>query len=72
LANGTVFVPQFGIATDAEALRVYSQTGLKVIPVPNAKMSDVGRGNLHCMSMTYPAASLQQSLTHPDFLEWAK
>ncbi|MES3038414.1 MAG: agmatine deiminase family protein [Bdellovibrionota bacterium] len=53
--NGTVFVPIFDQANDAAAIKVYSDLGLKVVPLNTKRLANEGMGSLHCITMTYPA-----------------
>ena len=51
IANGVVVVPQFGLATDAEAVRVVQSAFPDRVIVPfDAKEASLGGGGLHCLS----------------------
>lgn len=58
LVNSVLFMPIFGRSTDGEAQRVYEELGQKlgfsVVPI-RAESLSIGRGNIHCITMTYPA-----------------
>lgn len=62
LINGTIFVPVFNQPTDREALRVYEQAGLKVVPIETIALSNDGNGSIHCITMTYPPVPFDQLL----------
>lgn len=59
LLNKTIFVPIYNQDTDKEALKVYRDLGLKVVPVDATSLS-IGQGSIHCISMTYPPAPFHQ------------
>ena len=51
IANGVVVVPQFGLATDAEAIKVVKAAFPDRVIVPfDAKEASLGGGGLHCLS----------------------
>jgi len=54
LINGTLFLPIFEQPNDKEAIRIYENLGLKVIPIETKKLSNQGSGSIHCITMTYP------------------
>jgi hypothetical protein len=54
MANGTVYIPVFNEATDAQAVRVYASLGLKTVPLNSKSLSNDGMGSIHCITMTYP------------------
>ncbi len=57
IANGRVFVPVFGLASDEVALRVLDEAMPGHDPVPvRSEHLVVGLGALHCLSMQQPAA----------------
>jgi hypothetical protein len=57
VVNGTAFVPQFGRAQDADALRVYRALGFTVVGLDSKALANRGKGSIHCISMNYPRAS---------------
>lgn len=57
--NGTLFVPSYGEIDDAKAVAIYEALGLKVIPLPSSTLSSHGAGSLHCITMTYPAGTIE-------------
>jgi hypothetical protein len=72
IVNGTVFVPQMGIARDAQALDAYRAVGLKPVGVYAKALADDGEGNIHCVTANYPAGTFTDSTTHGrDFVEFA-
>lgn len=54
LVNGTVYVPVFGQANDAAALRAYEQAGFITVPIETVSLANDGHGSIHCITMTYP------------------
>lgn len=52
--NEKIFVPVFNENNDDEALSVYRDLGLDVVPVNSQVLSDYGNGSVHCITMTYP------------------
>ncbi len=56
----TVFMPTYGISTDAQAKKVYEDLGYKVVGIPSNTLSDDMHGSVHCQTMAYPAISEQQ------------
>jgi hypothetical protein len=70
LVNGTIFVPQMGIAADQSALDAYRALGLNPVGVMTKQMADEGDGNIHCVTMNYPVGSFTQSQRGPDFVEF--
>jgi len=71
LVNGTVFVPQMGLDSDARALQAYRDAGLKAVGVYTKQLADYGEGNIHCVTINYPAGTFTESLTNPGFMEFA-
>jgi len=55
IVNGVVFVPQFNLPTDAEALRTYRDLGFEAIGLDARSLARKGHGLIHCLSRTYPA-----------------
>lgn len=55
VVNDTVFLPVFHELHDAEAIQIYEQQGLKVVPVYVNDLPNQGRGSIHCITMTYPS-----------------
>jgi Porphyromonas-type peptidyl-arginine deiminase len=53
--NGTVFMPSYGLTSDAQAASVYESLGFKVIQIPSSELSDSYSGSVHCQTMAYPA-----------------
>ncbi|MEZ4752666.1 MAG: agmatine deiminase family protein [Bdellovibrionota bacterium] len=60
LVNGTIFVPTYNESTDAAALAKYEEFGLKVVPIGSKHLSNLGHGSIHCITMTYPEATLEE------------
>lgn len=56
--NGTVFMPTYGIAKDADARAAYEKLGYKVVEIPSNELSDSFHGSVHCQTMAYPDMSL--------------
>jgi hypothetical protein len=54
LLNGTVYMPSYGEAGDAEAEALYRELGFHVVPVPSTQLSSRGKGSVHCITMVYP------------------
>lgn len=45
-----VYLPQYGIPEDAEALRIYEENGVKVIPIDFSSLKSTDKsGSLHCI-----------------------
>jgi hypothetical protein len=61
--NGTVFMPTYGIAKDADAKAVYENLGYKVVEIPSNELSDSFHGSVHCQTMAYPDMSLSTFFT---------
>lgn len=57
--NGVVFLPVFDQPTDAAAIQIFEQAGLKVIPIVSKDLPEQKQGNIHCMTMTYPQVPLR-------------
>jgi hypothetical protein len=70
--NGTIFVPQMGIASDKAALDAYRALGFNPVGVVTRSMADNGHGNIHCATMNYPPGSFTPSLQGPDFVQFAR
>ena len=65
ILNDHVIMPVFGEATDAQALAVYEELGLKASGGQSSSLSNDGVGSVHCITMTYPkvpAADLMKAL----------
>ncbi|MCB0405497.1 MAG: agmatine deiminase family protein [Bdellovibrionales bacterium] len=60
LVNGTIFVPTYNEVTDAAAIAKYEEFGLKVVPIVTKNLSNMGHGSIHCITMTYPEATLEE------------
>lgn len=60
--NGTVFMPTYGIAKDAEAKASYERLGFKVVEIPSNELSDSFHGSVHCQTMAYPDMNLSALL----------
>lgn len=59
LVNGTLFMPSYADSDlDGKAQAIYQSFGLKVFPLDSRTLSSVGLGSLHCITMTYPAGTL--------------
>ncbi|MCC2680146.1 MAG: hypothetical protein K0R29_2722, partial [Pseudobdellovibrio sp.] len=55
----TVFMPTYGISTDAQAKKVYEDLGYTVVGIPSNTLSDDMHGSVHCQTMAYPAINEQ-------------
>jgi|GEM_PF-874632 len=62
ILSGRVIVPVFGQPTDAQALAVYEQLGLKATGVQSSELSNKGLGSVHCITMTYPRVPMADLL----------
>ena len=63
IINGVVYVPIFDQSQDEEALEVYRQAGFeKVIGINSERLSNDGKGSIHCITMTYPPVEMKQLL----------
>jgi hypothetical protein len=71
IANGTAFVPVYGLPTDAEAIHAYEREGLRVVSLNSAQLSDEGKGSIHCMTMGYPAGTLEPVPGRPGEVRFA-
>jgi hypothetical protein len=60
IANGTVYIPVFNEASDAKAVQVYANLGLKTVPLNSKSLSNDGMGSIHCITMTYPKVPLHE------------
>jgi agmatine/peptidylarginine deiminase len=60
--DGKAVVPVFGQPTDAEALAVYERVGLKATGGNSVKLSNKGKGSVHCITMTYPPVPMADLL----------
>lgn len=58
----TVFMPTYGISSDAQARKVYEDLGFTVVGIPSNSLSDDMHGSVHCQTMAYPAINEQQLL----------
>jgi hypothetical protein len=58
--NGTVFMPTYGIAKDADAKAAYEKLGFKVVEIPSNELSDSFHGSVHCQTMAYPDMTLSR------------
>lgn len=54
LVNGTVFLPTYQVAEDAQAIARYQELGFTVVPLPSRSLSTYMLGSIHCMTMAYP------------------
>jgi len=67
--NGSVVMPTYNEATDEQAKAIYRGFGFTVTSFSSASLSSVGLGSFHCITMTYPAGTLDKvwnSLSVPD------
>ncbi len=60
IIEGKAVVPVFNRATDAQALKVYEEAGLKPQGAPSSSLSNKGQGSVHCITMTYPPVPLKE------------
>lgn len=51
---------------DLLAITIYESYGLKVVPVYSSKLSEIGKGSVHCITMTYPPVPFRQVLEQTD------
>lgn len=72
VVNGTAFVPQMGLSSDARALDAYRAVGLKPVGVYTKDLADYGEGNIHCVTMNYPKGTFTESTLGPEFVEFAQ
>lgn len=63
IVNGTIYVPVFGESGDQEALDTYKALGFDVVPVQSRELATQGQGGIHCITMNYPATTLQAVAT---------
>jgi agmatine/peptidylarginine deiminase len=70
--NGTIFVPQMGIGSDAAALRAYSDLGLKAVGVNTKQLADMDQGNIHCLTMNYPPGAFVPSEENASLVKFAE
>jgi hypothetical protein len=69
LVNGTIFVPQMGLASDSAAVRSYRDLGFTAVPVFTKSLADRGDGNIHCVTMNYPPGTFRASTEGDNFIE---
>lgn len=62
IVGKTVFMPSYGVASDAEARRVYEDLGFQVVDVTSNVLSDQMHGSVHCQTMAYPALNENELL----------
>lgn len=60
IIEGKAVVPVFNRQTDAEALRIYEEAGLKPQGANSSSLSNSGQGSVHCITMTYPPVPLKE------------
>jgi hypothetical protein len=70
VVNGTIFVPQMGIAADADAVAAYNKLGFKAVGVYTKELAVEGDGNIHCVTMNYPPGTFAASVRGSDFVEF--
>ncbi len=61
--NGTLFLPVFSQAGDADAIQLYESFGYKVIPLNSSSLSNDGLGSIHCITMAYPPVEFKVLLS---------
>lgn len=66
--NDVLFVPTFGEAGDQRAINVYKNLnlGLKVVPIPTKQLATRGQGGIHCITMNYPPAPMDDLVRELD------
>lgn len=64
IVNGTAFVPVFNEPGDVEAINIYEEFGLKVVPLDSRTLSNDGLGSLHCITMVYPPVPFNELLEY--------
>ena len=64
VVNGTIFVPQMGVANDSAALAAYRALGFKPVGVKTKDLADIGRGNIHCLTMNYPPGTFSSNVAN--------
>ena len=62
IVGKTVFMPSYGVATDATAQKVYEDLGYTVVKIKSNTLSDSYQGSIHCQTMAYPDVPEQQLL----------
>lgn len=60
--NDVLFVPIFGERGDQTAINAYKSINpaLKIVPINTRRLATQGQGGIHCITMNYPPAPLQQ------------
>jgi hypothetical protein len=62
--NGTLFLPTFQEAGDAEAVALYESFGYKVVSLNSKQLSNNGLGSIHCITMAYPPVPFNELLAN--------
>jgi hypothetical protein len=62
--NGTLFLPTFQEAGDAEAVALYESFGYKVVSLNSKQLSNDGLGSIHCITMAYPPVPFNELLAN--------
>ena len=62
--NGTLFLPTFQEAGDAEAIALYESFGYKVVALNSKQLSNDGLGSIHCITMAYPPVPFNELLAN--------
>ena len=62
VVGGTVFMPTYGVAADADARATYERLGFRVVPIRSNVLSDQFNGSVHCQTMAYPDMDLRKLL----------
>jgi agmatine/peptidylarginine deiminase len=60
--NQIVFLPVFEQPSDFEAIEIFKQEGLTVIPILSKDLPEKALGNIHCITMTYPPVPMRGTL----------
>ncbi|MBY0316286.1 MAG: agmatine deiminase family protein [Bdellovibrionales bacterium] len=60
--NDVLFIPIFGEKNDQKAVDIYKNLnlGLKIVTMDSREISTQGWGSIHCFTMNYPPATLDQ------------
>jgi hypothetical protein len=55
-------LPDFEQPSDFEAIEIFKQEGLTVIPILSKDLPEKALGNIHCITMTYPPVPMRGTL----------
>jgi hypothetical protein len=71
VVNGTIFVPQMGISSDADAVQAYTNLGFKAVGVYTKDLAVIDQGNIHCLTMNYPPGAFVASGASHSFVKFS-